>query len=344
MLKNYLKISFREIYNNKIFSIIHILGVAIGIAAFLLILRYAQFELSYDNFYKNADNIYRVRQDRYDKGKLSTTWGAGCAAIGPALKKEFPEVIDYARLSNVNGIITTNQDKFREEKIFAANTSFLTIFPVKLIGGIDTSALNDPYTAVISKSIADKYFGQENPMGKTFKLNNSENFKITGVFNDVPENTHLKFNILISWPTYIVWNGPDIETAWFWDGYYTYILLQKNVDVKAFEKKMNDFTGKQIADRTRQFNQSAKYTLQPLKSIHLNSHLMWEAEVNGDSGMVYFLLLIAFIILIIAWVNYTNLSTVKALLRSKEVGVRKVTGALKSQLVKQFLTESFINN
>lgn len=180
--------------------------------------------------------------------------------------------------------------------------------------------------------------------GKTFKLNNSENFKITGVFNDVPENTHLKFNILISWPTYIVWNGPDIETAWFWDGYYTYILLQKNVDVKAFEKKMNDFTGKQIADRTRQFNQSAKYTLQPLKSIHLNSHLMWEAEVNGDSGMVYFLLLIAFIILIIAWVNYTNLSTVKALLRSKEVGVRKVTGALKSQLVKQFLTESFINN
>src|SRR3972149_1951112 len=108
MLKNYLKISFREIYNNKIFSIIHILGVAIGIAAFLLILRYAQFELSYDNFYKNADNIYRVRQDRYDKGKLSTTWGAGCAAIGPALKKEFPEVIDYARLSNVNGIITTN--------------------------------------------------------------------------------------------------------------------------------------------------------------------------------------------------------------------------------------------
>jgi putative ABC transport system permease protein len=344
MLKNYLITAFREIYKNKTFSIIHIFGLTLGIAAFVLILQYALYELSYDNFYKNADEIYRVRQDRYEKGKLSTTWGAGCAAIGPALKKEFPEVLEYAILTNVNAIINISESNFREDKMYAANTSFLTMFPVKLLAGVDSTALDEPYTAVISESIAKKYFGGGDVIGQVFKINKKAVFKISGVFKDVPENTHLRFNILISWPTYVKWVGPSVETAWVWDGFYTYVRLQKGTDIKAFEKKMNDFTGKQTEEQTRQDNSSAEYILQPLRSIHLNSNLMWEAEVNGDSKTVYFLMVIAFIILIIAWVNYINLSTVKAIFRSREVAIRKISGAFRIQLIKQFLIESFAIN
>ena len=140
------------------------------------------------------------------------------------------------------------------------------------------------------------------------------------------------------------WSGPDIETAWFWDGYYTYIRLQKGTNVQAFEKKMNDFTDKQIEYDTRQYNQHAIFILQPLKSIHLNSNLMWEAEVNGDARTVNFLMVIAFIILIIAWVNYINLSTVKAVFRSREVAMRKISGAFRMHLIRQFLVESFTIN
>jgi len=344
MLKNYLLISFREILKNKTFSLIHILGLTLGIAAFILILQYAFYELSYDKFYKNSDQIYRIRQDRYDKGKLSTTWGAGCAAVGPAVKNEFPEVQAYARLVNAGGIVNIKEQNFREEKIYASNSSFLTMLPVKLISGIDSTALNEPNTAIVSESIAKKYFGNENAMGQTFSLNKGDVFKITGIFRDIPENTHFKFNILISWPTFVKWAGKEVETAWFWDGYYTYIKLREGTDVKAFEKKMNVFTDKQTEELAKKYNQTSKYILQPFKSIHLHSNLMWESEVNGDADSVYFLMIIAFIILIIAWVNYINLSTVKAVFRSKEVAIRKISGAVRMQLIKQFLIESFTIN
>ena len=153
--------------------------------------------------------------------------------------------MSFGRLVNVNGIINIMESNFREEKMYAANSSFLTMLPVKLLAGVDSIALDEPYTAVISESIAKKYYGDVNVTGKTFRLNKEAVFKITGVFKDVPENTHFKFNILISWPTYVRWAGPEIETAWQWDGYYTYIRLLKGTDIGAFEKKMNDFTDKQ---------------------------------------------------------------------------------------------------
>jgi putative ABC transport system permease protein len=344
MLRNYLMTSLREILKNKIFSFIHIFGLAMGIAAFVLILQYARFEQSYDNFYKNAGQIFRVAQDRYDKGKLSTTWGAGCAAVGPALKNEFPEVLGFARLSNLDGIINIKERNFREEKMFFANSVFLTMFPVNMVAGIDSTALNEPNTAAISESIARKYFGGNDAMGQTIRLNNNVDFKITAIFKDVPDNTHLKYNILVSWPTLVKWRGPNIETAWFWDGFYTYIRVQKGIDIKAFEKKMNAFTDKKIEGLTKQYSQKARYYLQPLRSIHLHSNLMWEAEVNGDANTVNFLMIIACIIIIIAWVNYINLSTVKAIFRSSEVAMRKISGAIRINLINQFLIESFVIN
>ncbi len=349
MFKNYLLTAFREIFKNKIFSAIHIFGLALGIAAFVHILQYSLYELSYDKFYENNEQIYRVRQDRYDKGRLSTTWGAGCAAIGPALKNNFPEVQSFARLTSVNGIVNVKgrdlkEANFREEKMFAANSEFLTMFPVRLVAGVDSTALDEPFTGVISESIAKKYYGDEYAMGKTFYWNKSHLFTVTGVFKDIPQNTHFKYDILLSWPTYVKFAGPDIETAWFWDGYYTFIQLQIGTDAAAFEKKMNEFTDTQLQNHSRQYNQVAKYILQPLGSIHLNSHLMWEAEVNGDARTVYFLLAIAIIILIIAWVNYINLSTVKAIFRSREVAMRKISGASRMHLIRQFLVESFAVN
>jgi putative ABC transport system permease protein len=349
MLKNYLLTAFREIFKNKVFSAIHILGLALGIAAFVHILQYSLYELSYEKFYDNYKQIYRIRQDRYDKGKLSTTWGAGCSAIGPALKNKFPEVEAYARLANVGGIINIKGDNlregnFREERVYAVNTDFLTMFPVKLMLGVDSTALDEPKTAVISESKARKFFGKADAIGQSFKLNNGEEFRVTGIFKDIPQNTHLKFDMLISWPTYVKWRGPEIETAWFWDGYYTYVQLKKGTDVAAFEKKMNEFTDKQIEELTKQDTRIAIYSLQPLSRIHLYSNLMWEAEVNGDARTVYFLMVIAFIILIIAWVNYINLSTVKAIFRSREVAMRKISGASRMHLIRQFLVESFSIN
>ncbi len=344
MLKNYLLTAFREILKNKTFSIIHIFGLSMGIAAFVLIMQYSLYELSYDRFYKNSEDIYRVRQDRYDKGRLSTTWAAGCSAIGPALKKEFPEVLEYGRLINISAIISIQENNFREDKMYAANNSFLTMLPITLLAGVDSTALIDPYTAVISESIARKYFGDINVTGKTFRLNKNNIFKITGVFKDIPANTHFKFNILFSWPTYVRWQGQDVETAWQWDGFYTYVRLMKGTDIKAFEKKINDFTDKQTDADKAQYNQYARFILQPFKSIHLNSNLMFESEVNGDAKTVYFLMIVAFLILIIAWVNYINLSTVKAIFRSREVAIRKISGALRIQLINQFIIESFLIN
>jgi len=344
MLRNYLLTAFREIFKHKIFSLIHILGLALGIAAFVQILQYTLYERSYEDFYHNANNIFRIRQDRYDEGKLSTTWGAGCPAIGPAAKSMFPEVLAYARLVLVDGIIRVGESSFREEKMYAVNSSFLTMMPVSLTDGIDSTALDEPGTAVISELTAQKWFGSSQAVGKTFRYNSDDLIRVTGVFKDIPQNTHLKFDILISWPTYVKWAGKVVETTWFQDGYYTYLQLVPGTDVATFEKKMNAYAVQQIADILGEDTPIAAYSLQPLRNIHLDSHLMWEAEVNGDRESVNFLTIIAFLILVIAWVNYINLSTVKALFRSKEVAMRKISGARRSHLMQQFLIEAFTIN
>lgn len=344
MFKSYLKIVFKELTSNRIFSIIHVIGLSTGIAAFVIILQYALYELSYDRFYKNVDQIYRIRLDRYNKGVLSTTWGAGCAAIGPAVKREFPEVLKVGILRGINSVISINNTAFMGDKIFAANTSFLTMMPVSMVCGTDSTALNEPFNAVISESDAMKFFGTADVLGRTFTLDDIDVFTITGVFRDIPANTHIKFNILISWPTIVKYSGNRIETAWNADGFYTYVMLAEGTDVAAFEKKMNDFGKKQNEEHSLQYNQSEEYYLQPFSSIHLHSHLMWEAEVNGNAETVYFLIVIASIILIIAWVNYINLSTVKAVFRSKEIAVRKISGASRLRLIKQFISESFALN
>ncbi len=349
MLLNYLKIALRNLLKNKVFSLINIFGLAIGMAACLLILQYVTFELSYDDFHTNKENIYRLKQDRYDKGVLSTEWAAGCAAIGPAMNDAFPEVEEYAKIRPYGGVVIYKDApggpvRFKEEKMYLGTASVLPMFSFDLIAGDEATALKEPYKVVISESAARRYFKEEDSMGKRISVDDRNEFEITGIMKDIPENSHLKFDFLFSYETFVQWAGEGANNAWQWDGFYNYVSLLQGTDPQALEAKIPALIEEKAGEELRKYDAGMEFFLQPLTSIHLYSNYMMEAEVNGDGDAVYSLLIIAFFIIIIAWVNYINLSTAKSIDRAKEVGVRKVMGSFRSQLVRQFLFESVLLN
>lgn len=334
---------------HKAYSAINILGLAIGIAACLLILQYVSFELSYENFQVNKDRIYRVQQDRYDNGKLSTQWAAGAYAVGNSFKDAIPEIEDYVKVVQ-NGRVTTevNNRPLKIEKVYFASSSFFNIFTYPLVAGNKNTALKEPFTAALSETTAKKIFGTTNVVGKPLELNRNSNYTITAVYKDAPVNTQLKPDMLLSYTTYLKWttdsagNGP--ETAWEWDGCLTYLLLHKGADPEVVEKKFIPIVKKFTDEDMKKYNAAVVYHLQPLKDIHLYSHYMMEPGENGDGKTVYLLLGIAFFIVVIAWVNYINLATARAITRAREVGVRKAVGSQRKQLIIQFLSESAVLN
>ena len=349
MLKNYFKVAWRNIKHHKAYSGINIFGLAIGIASCLLILQYVSFQLSYENFQVNKDHIYRVQQDRYDNGKLSTQWAAGAFGVGNAFKDAIPEIKDYVKVVG-NGKVTTevNNQPLKIEKVFFASSSFFNIFTYPLIAGDKNTALKEPNTAAISETTARQIFGTTNVVGKSLQLNRDKNYAITAVYKDAPVNTQLKPDVLLSYATFVKMttdssgNGP--ETAWEWDGCLTYLLLRNDANVAAVEKKFVPIADKFVGADMKKFNSAVVYKLQPLKDIHLYSHYMMEPGENGDGKTVYLLLGIAFFIVIIAWVNYINLATARAITRAREVGVRKAIGSQRKQLIFQFLSESAVMN
>jgi len=349
MIKNYLKIIVRDIRRHRGYSFINILGLIVGTGSFLLIMQYVNFELSYDKFHGNIARIYRVENDRIYPDRIDKS--AGCPpAVGPTLKSEFPEVLESAKIYPVqNNIIMPVENnapvrsrgsvEYSTEKIYFAEDSFLRIFSFPFISGTPENALSEPNTAVLSESMAQKYFGSENPMGKTIAVTNDygrQTYKITGVVQDVPENSHIKFGCLFSFKTFISIDS-RAEYLWYWNAYNTYLLLVPGTDAKILEKKFETIVQKYHTDE----NINREYLLQPVKSIHLHSNLRFEPEVNGDVRSVYFLTVIALFILVIAWVNYINLSTARSMMRAKEIGIRKVLGSRRVQLFKQFIFESF---
>ncbi len=344
MLRNYLLITFRNLFKNRISSIVNILGLAIGMAAFVLIIQYVRYELSYDDFHEVEEVIYRVQQDRYNKGEIATQWAAGCSAVGQALYENFEEVENFARFQKVNGVFSIGERKFREEEIYLADTSFFEIFSFAILEGDPNTALLNPMEMLLSRSTARKYFGEKSPIGESLRFNGDVDLKITGIYEDAPENSHLKPDILASWATLVRFRGEEINTAWQWDGFFNYIQLHPETDYKAFEAKIPAFVEELIGDDMDSFGASVVFNLQPLRSIHLNSDFMFEAEPNGNARSVYALIAISIFLVIIAWINYINLSSARALERAREVGMRKVNGAQRSQLLGQFLMESFIMN
>ncbi len=349
MIRNYFKTAWRNIKRHKAYAGINILGLAIGIAACLLILQYVSYELSYENFQVNKDRIYRVQQDRYDNGKLSTQWAAGAFAVGNSFKAAIPEIEDYVKVIGNGKVITdVNNQPLKVEKVYFTNSSFFNIFTCPLVAGDKNAALNEPFKAALSETTAKRIFGTANVVGKPLALNRNSNYIITAVYKDAPANTQLKPDMLLSYATFQKWttdssgNGP--ETAWQWDGCLTYLLLHKGADPVVVEKKLIPVVKKFTDADMKKYNSGVVYHLQPLKDIHLYSHYMMEPDENGDGKTTYLLLGIAFFIAVIGWVNYINLATARAITRAKEVGVRKAIGSQRRQLVFQFLSESALLN
>nr|NQU92047.1 ABC transporter permease [Bacteroidota bacterium] len=342
----FVKLAFRNLIRNKVFSFVNVFGLAIGIAASLLIFQYVENELSYDKFHENASDIYRIRLDRYSQGELAEQMATACNALGPTLMEVFPEVMDITLLSDyqLEGILSYEDYKFRLDKTYFASPGLFKIFSYKMIKGNPETALVEPFSVVLSETLARKYFGSEDPIGKQLKLNNRRVYKVTGVFQDMPANTHLNFQCLFSMQTMYDTYGEWARNSWWVDVMLTYVQLKQGTDPVVFEQKLNEYVQKRLADEIKEQNQDMVFYLQPLERIHLYSNYPGEAEVNGNGNSVYFMLVISILILIIAWVNYINLSTARAMERARDVGLRKVSGATRPQLIRQFLIESFIIN
>lgn len=351
MFKNYFKIARRNLWRNKAFSAINIFGLALGMAACFFVFQYVYFEKSYDRFNKNAENIYRVPISYSGSMSDVPTTAANHPALGPAMKADFPEVIDYTRLVGVSlfmnaSTMSYEQGKgeprtFNEGSIYIADASFFNVFSYPLISGDKKTCLAAANSVVVSATTAKKYFGNQEAIGKVLKLNGRMPMKVTGVFADIPESSHIKFDMLLSFET--VGHNWGF-TEWTWPEFYNYVVLAPGTDVKKLEAKFPAFTEKYLGKIMKELNFRSTFHLQPLTDIHLKSNYLKEAEANGSQKEIYFLAIIGVFILFIAWINYINLSTAKSMERAKEVGLRKVVGAIKQQLVTQFLLESFIIN
>tara|TARA_R110002012_G_scaffold232845_1_gene405700 strand:+ start:1500 stop:3965 length:2466 start_codon:yes stop_codon:yes gene_type:complete len=359
MVKNLIMASFRSLLKNRFFSALNIIGLSIGVAVFMLIAQYVHFERSYENFIPEADNIYRVKLDVFRNGERVVSSAENYPGAGPAFLHEFSEVTNYARLYNLgyknNVIITYTPEAgepvaFKQRRFLYADSSFLSLMGYEMVSGDAATALAEPFKAVISETQAKKYFGNDNPIGKLIRMQdddfNNELCEVTGVFRDLPPNTHLKFDVLFSYKTLYArgeYAPGRYNTSWARKDMYTFVKLRPGTDLEAFEGKFPA-----VLDKYKPKDQTIavedKLSLQALQDIHLHSNLADEPETNGDADIVLFLGLIGVFVIIIAWINYVNLATARALERAREVGIRKVMGAYKNQLIAQFMVESAMVN
>jgi putative ABC transport system permease protein len=357
MWKSFWTIAVRNLTKRKSYAVLNILGLAIGMACCLLLFQYVAYEKSYDNISPLADRIYRVRLDSWQEGKLAWQAATSYPITGPNLKKDYPEIEDFCRLHDAELLLSNDaqQVKFAETKGYHADPSAIKLFGLQLLEGNAADALTGPDKILLSESMAKKYFSTQNAIGKILTVRNTGNlqhYQVTGVFKDYPGNSHLTIDYLVSYATLSkIWraNGDTTnapETLWGWYDFYTYVLLKPGTDAKALEKKMPDFCWRYYPDLNWAKMNKAHDEIHfiPLRDIHLYSNYYQEAELNGNGRAVSFLFMIAFFIIAIAWINYINLATARSVERAKEVGVRKVMGALRNSLIKQFLLESFILN
>ncbi|HXB33842.1 MAG TPA: ABC transporter permease [Puia sp.] len=355
MLKNYFSVVWRILLRQKVFSAINIAGLALGMAACLLIVQYISFELSYDNFHVHRDDVYRIHHQTYRDGALAESLPTTYAAVGPVLKSAFPEVIRETRVDLGDGMVSTLRPDgsfaaFNESSIYFVDSSFLHVFSFPLVQGT-AAALDKPNSAVITEDAARKYFPGQDPIGKTFAIQAQTSgtdvtATVTGVCKNVPANSHLQFSFLVS--------SDFGKGDWVTPQFYTYIQLAPSTLPKAFQTKMSAYLKSNIevlAQNNSSSNTQGKtnlsglsLTLQPLRDIHLYSNLPQELTPGVDGGLVWSLGIIALLILVIAYINYLNLTTAKVIERAKEVGIRKVLGSQRAQLIRQFLFESLFFN
>lgn len=343
MFRNYLKIAFRNLLKYKSFSFINISGVAIGLACFLLLAIYVKDELSYDRFNTNADRIYRLSRTFLSKdGTASLRLGHVAPPFGPLVKQDFPEVEQVVRLLQTGGLVRYGEHVFNEENMFAAEPNLFKVFTFKVLNGNPDKALENPFSIMFSRPMAEKYFGKENPMGKTVRFDDQLDYTVTGVFEPLPAQSQFHPEFLVSFSTLNddrVYGAEGLRTNWGNNSFSTFLLLPKNYDPQKLVKAFPAFQNKHVDSKASTWS---VLDLMKLTDIHLYSHLDSEIEANGDIQYVYLFSAIAIFILFIACINYMNLATAKSATRGKEVGMRKVIGAERSQLIKQFLSESIL--
>ncbi|NIJ51819.1 ABC transporter permease [Dyadobacter arcticus] len=343
MLKSYLKIALRTLLKHKAFSFINIAGVAIGLTCFLLLALYVKDELSYDRHHQNADRIYRLARTFLSKdGTESLRLGHAAPPFGPLIQQDFPEVEQVVRLLDASALVKYGDKLFNEENMFAAEKNIFKVFTFKVEQGNPDKALENPFSIMFSKPMAEKYFGREDPIGKVVRLDNQLDYTVTGVFEPLPAQSHFHPNFLVSFSTLNddrVYGAEGLRSNWGNNSFSTFLLLPKGYDPQKLTKAFPAFQNRHIE------KDASKYSvlnLMKLTDIHLYSHLDSEMEANGDIQYVYLFSAIALFILIIACINYMNLATAKSATRAKEVGMRKVIGAVRSQLINQFLSESVL--
>lgn len=344
MLQHYATIVFRTILRNKVYTGIVVTGLAIGMAAFLIISGYARFEESYDRIHPAGNRIYRVESLFYKNGSEINHWATSSNGYAPAMKQAFPEVEAYTRLAlrGSTRMVRYETTKFREEHVCFADSNFFTFFGYPVLKGDRRSFLTAPNTVVLSESAARRYFGNTDPIGKYLEvstISSALRCQVTGVFADLPANSTLQFSLLLSWTTAAKWTWD----TWYQHESYSFVRLVPRADPDRVAAKFTALSQKyKTAEALRDLVWSVK--LVPLHDIHLNPAIQHEIEVKGNRRAVQFLTAIAFVILLIGWVNYSNLSTARAMDRAREIGIRKAVGSHKSLLVFQFLFESLLLN
>jgi putative ABC transport system permease protein len=355
MLRNHFTVAIRNLLKRKLYSFINIFGLAIGVAVCLVILKYVDFELSYDRFNKNADQIYRTTTTYYQNGDERGTGIISGYAQGPSLLADIPEVKAYVRTHPMYGgaVVSYQRDTgdpstFHEDNIQFTDSTFLDVFTYSSIEGNLSTALDRPNSVVITKKTAEKYFHKdEDPMGKILKVSggwSDGDYEVTAVIENVPQNSHFTFDFLFPIHNLLRNDQYTHDDGWGWNNFVTYVQLHPHTTASTVEKKLPGFVEKYRGSDLAKSNSKIVLGLQPIRNIHLNPGLGYETSATISTGTIYFFIIISIFILAIAWINYINLSTARAMERAREVGIKKAIGALKSQLIFQFIFESVVVN
>ncbi|MFC1477156.1 ABC transporter permease [candidate division KSB1 bacterium] len=339
MFRNYLKVALRTMKANKTFSIINIIGLAVGMACFILILMLIQFEYSYDKFHENSENVYRIVFELLNGSFQGNSFYSGSdAPLADVLLSEIPEVKKATKYYSLNQTLLRQGGHDYYESGIYGEQSLFDVFSFDMVYGDITGSLNDPFTVVISERLAEKFFGTDDPLGKTLQWNSHYDLTITGVHKDVPANSHFRFDFIVSMVTRT--SLPGLErtlSRWGNMQYKSYVVLHDDVQYKELEEKIRAIVNKHTGE---EYN--CRYYLQPLGDIHFDTSYNFDTATTIDKDFIYLYLIIAFLILAIACINYTNLSTAQYTTRAREIGIRKVVGAYKRHLFYQYMGESFI--
>ncbi len=339
MVKNLLLIAIRNFKKDKWYSLLNVLGLTIGITFSLFLIFYVSDELNYDRYHEKADRIYRIVSYAQEP-EVNHKFAYSQFPLGPTVKKDFPEVEETVRfVSKERTLFKSGSNNYFETKIYYVDSNIFRMFTYQFVEGGPATALNEPNTVVISKSLAVKYFGKKsNAVGKTLQTAYNELYKVTGVIEDVPQNSHIRFDILISASTL----PKDFQNNWGGFNNYTYALLKPGAKPDVLTKKLLAYYDKYMAAIFAPSGIKIQYGLQPITSIHLHSDMQGEPEELGSMSYIWIFGAVAFFMLLIACINYMNLTTARSARRAKEIGIRKVTGSTKKQLVMQFLSESLL--